>query len=127
MPQGIDDFTIILPELTDMAACELKVYDGLDQLWRMIERYKMTEVARWHRGFWNLSKDNSRWTDVTIFSSKDNNEETVATGRLRMQHIPYRKRHMCPRHKRQDMAWLVRSSVQANLKGGACAAQTGAR
>jgi hypothetical protein len=22
MPQGIDDFTIILPELTDMAACE---------------------------------------------------------------------------------------------------------
>jgi hypothetical protein len=28
MPQGIDDFTIILPELTDMAACELKVYDG---------------------------------------------------------------------------------------------------
>jgi hypothetical protein len=31
------------------------------------------EVARWHRGFWNLSKDNSRWTDVTIFSSKDNN------------------------------------------------------
>ena len=32
------------------------------------------EVARWHRGFWNLSKDNSRWTAVTIFSSKDNNE-----------------------------------------------------
>ena len=32
------------------------------------------DVARWHRGFWNLSKDNSRWTDVTIFSSKDNNE-----------------------------------------------------
>jgi hypothetical protein len=31
------------------------------------------EVARWHRRFWNLSKDNSRWTDVTIFSSKDNN------------------------------------------------------
>jgi len=40
MPQGIDDFRIILPELTDMAACELKVYDGLDQLWRMVERYK---------------------------------------------------------------------------------------
>jgi hypothetical protein len=34
MPQGIDDFTIILSELTDMAACELKVYDGFDRLWR---------------------------------------------------------------------------------------------
>ena len=42
MPQGIDDFTIVLPELTDMAACELKVYDGLDRLWRMVESYKMT-------------------------------------------------------------------------------------
>jgi hypothetical protein len=42
MPQGIDDFTIVLPGLTDMAACELKVYDGLDRLWRMVERYKMT-------------------------------------------------------------------------------------
>jgi hypothetical protein len=42
MSQGIDDFTIILPELTDMAACELKVYDGFDRLWRMVERYKMT-------------------------------------------------------------------------------------
>jgi hypothetical protein len=42
MPQGIDDFTIVLSELTAMAACELKVYDGLDQLWRMVERYKMT-------------------------------------------------------------------------------------
>ncbi len=42
MPQGIDDFTIVLPDLTDMAACELKVYDGLDRLWRMVERYKMT-------------------------------------------------------------------------------------
>lgn len=41
MPQGIDDFTIVLRELTDMAACELKVYDGLDRLWRMVERYKM--------------------------------------------------------------------------------------
>jgi hypothetical protein len=103
MPQGIDDFTIILPELTDMAACELKVYDGLDQLWRMVERYKMTEVARWHRGFWNLSKDNSRWTDVTIFSSKDNNEETVATGRLRdathsVQKAPHVSSPQAPRH-----------------------------
>jgi hypothetical protein len=42
MPQGIDDFTIVLPELTDLATCELKVYDGLDRLWRMVERYKMT-------------------------------------------------------------------------------------
>src|SRR5260370_28085524 len=42
MPQGIDDFTIILSELTDMAACELKVYDGFDRLWGMVERYKMT-------------------------------------------------------------------------------------
>ena len=41
-PKGIDDFTIVLPELTDMAACELKVYDGLDRLWRMVERYNMT-------------------------------------------------------------------------------------
>jgi hypothetical protein len=42
MPQGIDDFTIVLPELTAMAACELKVYDGLERLCRMVERYKMT-------------------------------------------------------------------------------------
>src|SRR5437762_1847843 len=42
MPQGIDDFTIVLPELTGMAACELKVYNGLDRLWRIVERYKMT-------------------------------------------------------------------------------------
>jgi hypothetical protein len=42
MPQRIDDFTIVLPELTDMATGELNTYDGLDQLWRMIERYEMT-------------------------------------------------------------------------------------
>jgi hypothetical protein len=42
MPRTIDAFTIVLPELTDMAAYELKVYDGLDRLWRMVERYKMT-------------------------------------------------------------------------------------
>src|SRR5260370_25687100 len=42
MPQGINDFTIVLPELPDMAACELKVYDGLDRLWRMVERYELT-------------------------------------------------------------------------------------
>ena len=42
MPHAMDDFTIILPELTDMASCDLKVYGGLDRLWRMVERYKMT-------------------------------------------------------------------------------------
>ena len=42
MPQAIDDFTSVLPELTDMAACELKVYDGLDRLWRLVEKFKMT-------------------------------------------------------------------------------------
>lgn len=42
MPQGIDDFTIILPELTDVVTGELKIYHGLDQLWRMVEHYKMT-------------------------------------------------------------------------------------
>jgi hypothetical protein len=42
MPQGIDDFTIVLPELTEMATGELKVYYGLDRLWRMVERNKMT-------------------------------------------------------------------------------------
>jgi hypothetical protein len=38
----MDDFTIILPVLPDMSSCDLKVYDGLDRLWRMVERYKMT-------------------------------------------------------------------------------------
>jgi hypothetical protein len=42
MPHQMDDFTILLPELTDLTSGELKVYDGLDQLWRMVERYKMT-------------------------------------------------------------------------------------
>ena len=42
MPQAIDDFTIILPELTDLVTGELKTYDGLDQFWRMVEHYKMT-------------------------------------------------------------------------------------
>jgi hypothetical protein len=42
MPQAIGDFTIILPELTDVVTGELKIYDGLDQLWRMVEHYKMT-------------------------------------------------------------------------------------
>jgi hypothetical protein len=34
-------FTIILPELTDVVTGELKIYDRLDQLWRMVEHYKM--------------------------------------------------------------------------------------
>jgi hypothetical protein len=34
-------FTIILPELTDVVTGELKIYDGFDQLWRMVEHYKM--------------------------------------------------------------------------------------
>jgi hypothetical protein len=42
MPQRIDDFTIVLPELTDIATCEFETYDGLDRLWRMVERYKIT-------------------------------------------------------------------------------------
>jgi hypothetical protein len=42
MPQAIDDFTIIPAELTDMVSGELKTYVGLDQLWRMVEHYKMT-------------------------------------------------------------------------------------
>jgi hypothetical protein len=42
MPQAIDDFTIILPELTDVLRGELNIYHGLDQLWRMVEHYKMT-------------------------------------------------------------------------------------
>ena len=29
MPQRVDDCTIVLPEWTDMGACELKVYDEL--------------------------------------------------------------------------------------------------
>ncbi len=36
------DSTVILPELTDMAACELKACNGLDRLSRMVEKFKMT-------------------------------------------------------------------------------------
>ena len=42
MSKEIDDFTIFVPELTDTATCELKMYHGLDRLWRMVDRYKMT-------------------------------------------------------------------------------------
>ena len=42
MIQKIDDFTIVLCDWTDMAGCELNVYAGLDRLWSMLERYKMT-------------------------------------------------------------------------------------
>jgi hypothetical protein len=41
MSQGIDDFTIILVGRTDMAACDLRVYTDLEQLWRMVDRYRM--------------------------------------------------------------------------------------
>jgi hypothetical protein len=40
--QQIDDFTILLAESTDLDACDLKVYSGLDRLWRMVDRYEMT-------------------------------------------------------------------------------------
>ena len=40
-PHAMDDFTIILPALPDMASCDLKLYGALDRLWRMVERYKM--------------------------------------------------------------------------------------
>ena len=42
MQHAMDDFTIVLPELADIGSGDLKVYDGLDQLWRMVERCKMT-------------------------------------------------------------------------------------
>jgi hypothetical protein len=38
----MDDFTINLPALPDITSCDLKAYDGLYRLWRMVERYKMT-------------------------------------------------------------------------------------
>ena len=41
MPQEIDDFTIALHPSTDMGACDLEVYRGLERLWRMVERYAM--------------------------------------------------------------------------------------
>ena len=40
-PHAMDDLTIIVPALPDITSCDLKVYDGLYRLWRMIERYKM--------------------------------------------------------------------------------------
>lgn len=40
--QQIDDFTIIVPERIDIAHCEVEVYERLDRLWKMVERYKMT-------------------------------------------------------------------------------------
>lgn len=42
MEQDIDDFTIVLPQPIDMSSCDLKLYSGLDRLWRMVERYQMT-------------------------------------------------------------------------------------
>lgn len=37
----MDDFAIALPQLIDVATCELETYSGLSHLWRMVERYKM--------------------------------------------------------------------------------------
>jgi len=42
----MDDFAIALPELADVGSCDLKVFDGLNQLWRMVERYKMTAPSQ---------------------------------------------------------------------------------
>src|SRR6267378_2633430 len=42
MSRTVDDFTIVLAQLGDMGACELKVYSEITQLWQMVERYKMT-------------------------------------------------------------------------------------
>jgi hypothetical protein len=36
-----DDFTILLHELNEMRACDLKVYSDLDRLWHMVDKYKM--------------------------------------------------------------------------------------
>lgn len=41
MPDEIDDFTVPLPYSTDLASCDLKLYSGLDRLWRMIALYTM--------------------------------------------------------------------------------------
>lgn len=41
MPRELDDFTIALHQSTDMGACDLEVYRGLERLWRMVERYAM--------------------------------------------------------------------------------------
>jgi len=42
----MDDFTIALPQWINVVACELEMYGGLDHLWRMVERYKMTSSHR---------------------------------------------------------------------------------
>lgn len=42
MARGGDDFTVILPPGFDAAACGWKEYEGLDRLWRMVERYQLT-------------------------------------------------------------------------------------
>jgi len=46
MTLGISDFTILLPQFSDMAACILNVYSELDQLCRIVERYKMTALSQ---------------------------------------------------------------------------------
>src|SRR5258708_1816963 len=42
MSRTVDDFTIVLPQLRDMVACDLEVYSEITQLWQMVERYRMT-------------------------------------------------------------------------------------
>ena len=42
MSRTVDDFTIVLPQLRDMGASELKVYSEINKLWQMVERYRMT-------------------------------------------------------------------------------------
>lgn len=37
--RAMNDFTLVLPELAAIGSGDLKVYDALDQLCRMVERY----------------------------------------------------------------------------------------
>jgi hypothetical protein len=42
MPRELDDFTIPVHQSMDIGACDLQVYNDLNRLWRMVDRYKMT-------------------------------------------------------------------------------------
>jgi len=42
MSQEVDDFTIPWQHSSNMGDCDLEVYRGLERLWRMVDRYKMT-------------------------------------------------------------------------------------
>jgi len=63
MSQEIDDFTIFVPELTDMATCGLKMCHGLDRLWRMVER-----TARPY--FRSASSSRNHWSARDASSTK---------------------------------------------------------